>query len=381
MRVAIVHHWFVTRGGGEQVAEALATMFPNADLFTLVMDPRYSSPELEGREIRTSVLQRLPFAPRIHRHLMPLYPFAVEQLDLRQYDLVFTSDSGPMKGVITNPRATHICYCHTPMRYLWDGYHAYLETMPAAARIPFALSAHYLRNWDYLAAQRVSQFIANSHYVAGRIRHFYGRESKVIYPPVNTSKGRISPFHQDFYLAAGRLVGYKKTEILIEACNRLKRRLVVIGTGPEYARLRAMAGPTVEFRGFVQDNELWEAYATCRALLFAAEEDCGIVPLEAQACGRPVIAYGSGGSTETVRGGWSARQAGIATGIYFDRQTPESVEEAIRTFEMEEASFQPGVIQAHAAMFSKAVFRSNIQNFLAETVPSMQEWARLKPAS
>ncbi|HEY9125742.1 MAG TPA: glycosyltransferase, partial [Acidobacteriaceae bacterium] len=242
MRVAIVHHWFVTLGGGERVAEVLAGMFPEAELFSLFVEKDQLPPALRERTIHTSFLQKIPGARKIHRHLLPLYPYAVEALDLTGFDLVITSDSGPMKGIVTNPHATHICYCHSPMRYVWDGYNAYMRNSPALARIPFSLAAHYVRNWDYIAAQRVDRFVANSRYVAFRIARYYGRESSVIHPPVETRLGSIAPVHEDYYLAAGRLVGYKKTDLMIEACNRLRRRLRVVGDGPEYKRLKRMAG-------------------------------------------------------------------------------------------------------------------------------------------
>ncbi len=375
MRVAIVHHWFVTHGGGERVAEVLAGMFPGADLFTLLADRDQFPQGVSGRKLRTSFLQRIPNATRFHRHLLPLYPMAVEDLDLTSYDLVLSSDSGPVKGVITRPDAIHVCYCHSPMRYLWDSYHAYRTPMSSLARIPFSLTAHYLRNWDYLAAQRVTHFLANSHYVAGRIRHYYGQPSTVIHPPIDTLRGILSPAKGEYYLAVGRLVGYKRTEIMIDACNRLRRRLLIVGEGPESKRLRALAGPTIEFLGAVDTQQLWQTYAECRALLFAADEDFGMVPLEAQACGRPVIAYGKGGSLETVRA-WSehpSRQKleGPPTGIFFFEQDTRSMMNAILRFEATEAAFSPVHIQAFARQFDTSIFRERVGAFIREaTAPT-----------
>jgi glycosyltransferase involved in cell wall biosynthesis len=360
VRVAIVHHWFVTQGGGERVAEVLGGMFPDADIFTLVSDRKQLPPGLAGRPVKNSFLQSIPGGRRIHRHLLPLYPLAVEQLDLTTYDLVLSSDSGPMKGVLTHQDAVHVCYCHSPMRYLWDGYHGYLAAMPLLAKLPFALSAHYVRNWDYVAAQRVTHFVANSQYVAGRIRHFYGRPSEVIYPPIDTHRGFLAKSPEDYYLAAGRLVPYKKTEVLIEACNKLGRRLRIAGVGPELDRLRRIAGPTIEFVGKLSTPDLWNAYASCRALLFAADEDFGMVPLEAQACGRPVIAFGKGGSLETVH---------ETTGIFFDQQTLGSVAEAIARFEGAETDFYPPVIQEHARRFDTGIFMERMQQFLSRVAP------------
>jgi glycosyltransferase involved in cell wall biosynthesis len=368
VRVAIVHHWFVTQGGGERVAELFAEMFPDADIFTLVVDPEHLPKGISLQRVTTSFLQRIPKAKHLHRNFFPLYPLAVEQLDLSSYDLVLTSDSGPMKGVITNQNAIHVCYCHSPMRYIWDGYHSYIRDMSPMVRIPFALSAHYLRNWDYLAAQRVTHFIANSDYVAGRIQHFYGRESKVIHPPIDTQLGSISDKIDDYYLAVGRLVPYKKTQILIEACNKLQRRLLVVGVGPEETRLRSMAGSTIRFMNSLLSSDLWDMYAHCRALLFAADEDFGMVPLESQACGRPVIAYGKGGSLETVRPvnqeySYTGNQA---TGLFFYEQTADAVADAILTFESIETTFSPKVIQEHARKFDTAIFIDQVHTFLSD---------------
>lgn len=368
MKVAIVHHWFVSQGGGERVAEVLGRMFPDADLFTLVTRPGQVPPGLATRSLTTSFLQRIPGAARLHRHFLALYPLAVEQLDLTSYDLVITSDSGPMKGVLTHQNSVHICYCHSPARYLWDGYHSYLRSMPRMARAPFALAAHYVRNWDYGAAQRVTHFIANSSYVASRIQRFYGRESTVIHPPVDVRRGFTTDMAGDHYLAAGRLVGYKKTELLIEACQRLGRRLRIVGIGPDLGKLRRHAGENVEFTGYLSNEALWKEYARCRALLFAAEEDFGIVPVEAQACGRPVIAFGKGGSRETVVAKRSD-SGGPCTGMFFAEQTVESVMGAILRFEAEQSSFSPAAIRQHAQQFSTERFVAQMTSFLTQLVP------------
>jgi glycosyltransferase involved in cell wall biosynthesis len=370
MRVAIVHHWFVAQGGGERVAEVIGNMFPEADLFTLVSQPAYVPSGLKHRKMTSSFLQRIPAGKHLHRQLLPLYPLAVEQLDLTAYDLVLTSDSGPMKGVITHQNALHICYCHSPMRYLWDGYHAYAAEMSPLGRAAFALSAHYVRGWDYQAAQRVTHFIANSNYVARRITHYYGRTSKVIHPPIDTSKGFVAGNPGDYYLAVGRLVGYKKTELLIEACNRLQRTLLIVGEGPEMKRLRKIAGPNVKLLGKLPASDLWRTYAHCRALLFAADEDFGMVALEAQACGRPVIAYGRGGSLETVRGypdemGHHSPKRS-ATGVFFYDQSVAAVSRAILRFEAVESELSPQAIRQHALQFDTEIFIEQMRQFITE---------------
>jgi glycosyltransferase involved in cell wall biosynthesis len=370
IRVALVHHWFVSFAGGERVVDTIAGMFPNADIFTLFLDERKLSPALRGRKITASFLDRMPGARKVHRHCLPLYPLATEMLDLSGYDLVITSDSGPMKGVITDLDATHICYCHSPMRYLWDGYSAYRRDMSSISKFVFELTSHYVRNWDYVAAQRVDHFIANSRYVAQRIHKYYRRQSTIIHPPIDTSRSYLANSHDDYYLAVGRLVPYKRTDVLIGACQKLGRKLVIVGDGPEKERLKKSAGKNVEFVGETADEQLREIYARCRALLFAADEDFGMVPLEAQSYGRPVIAYGKGGSLETVVGatGSAVRQKAssgeLLTGIFFERQSAESLADAISTFESSEHLFVPEDIQSHARRFDTSVFVERLNNYI-----------------
>ena len=378
MRVAIVHHWYVTTGGGERVAEALASLYPQADLFALVADPARVPQSLAGRRLTTSFLNRLPFARHAHRHLLPLYPLAVEQLDLTGYDLVLTSDSGPMKGVIVSPSAVHLCYCHSPMRSLWDRYHPYCREMGGVTRFAFSMAAHYVRNWDQSAAQRVTHFAASSRYVAARIRQYYGRDSTVIYPPVDTASGRQHTTSSDAYLTVSRLSSSKRVDLLIEACNRLGRRLRIVGKGPEESRLRAMAGNTIEFLGEVGHETLWNEYARCSAFLYAAEEDFATALVEAQACGRPVIALGRGGALESVVSLDNAGQRSSCTGVFFYEQTAASAETAIRRFELNEHRFQPAVIRKHAARFSVQAFRRGFQSIVDEALQIPPSAARLE---
>jgi glycosyltransferase involved in cell wall biosynthesis len=376
MRVAIVHHWFISLAGGERVVAAIANMFPTADLFTLFLDKSKLPPALRDRRMATSFLDRIPAARKAHRHFLPLYPLAVEMLDLSGYDLVITSDSGPMKGVITDPDSTHICYCHSPMRYLWDGHSAYLRMMRPFTQTLFGLISHYVRNWDCAAAQRVDYFVANSNYVAGRIRKYYHRESAVIHPPINTSHGFLANRHEDYYLAVGRLVPYKRTDILIETCRKLGRKLVIAGDGPEMKRLTKKSPKNVEFLGEVNDSQLRNLYSQCRALLFAADEDFGMVPLEAQSYGRPVIAFGKGGSLETIVGtsdpNHKRRDADdrAITGIFFQQQTADSLAQAILRFEASEEAFVPQHIQSHARNFDTSVFMERMRNFVSHALAS-----------
>jgi glycosyltransferase involved in cell wall biosynthesis len=367
VRVAIVHHWFVTRGGGERVAECIASLFPDAEIFTLLADVPGVPDGLRGRRIHTSFLQKIPMARRYHRHMMPLYPAATEWLDLREFDLVITSDSGPVKGVRLSEGAMQICYCHSPMRYLYDGFETYRAQMGAVTRAVFSATAGRVRRWDVRAAERVTFFIANSEYVARRIKRIYGRESRVIHPPIDLHRARMVDTPGEHYLCAGRLVGYKRTELMIEACARMGRKLRIAGTGPEEKYLKGLAGAAAaEFLGEMSTEALWQEYANCRALLFAADEDFGMVPLEAQACGRPVIAYGAGGSLETVRG-----HGPMPTGVYFSEQTVESLMEGISKFEVAESAgtFSPTVIQSRAAEFATPVFLRRLREFVLEKAP------------
>lgn len=368
MRVAIVHHWFVTRGGGERVAECIASLFPQAEIFTLVASEQGLPESLKGRTLHASFLQKIPGAVNHHRHMMPLYPAATESLDLRGFDLVISSDSGPMKGVRVDEGAVHICYCHSPMRYLYDGYDAYRAQMSWLVRAVFTAAAGWVRRWDLQAAQGVTHFIANSHNVAERIRRIYHRESAVIAPPIDIDRARTG-VPGDHYLAAGRMVGYKRTELLIEACLRLGRKLRIAGGGPDRAMLEKLVAASpdaslVTFLGELSNEQLWQEYAECRALLFAADEDFGMVPLEAQACGRPVICYGAGGSLETVRGTGNA-----PTGIYFEEQTVEAAMQGIRRFEEIERSFDPEATKAWAATFATPRFLAEFRAFVLEKMP------------
>lgn len=368
MRVAIVHHWFVSKGGGEHVADTLARMYPNADIFALISVPEMLPENIRQHALQTSFLNNIPFAARIYRHLLPLYPLAVEQIDLSGYDLILSSDSGPMKGIIIPPSAAHICYCHAPMRYIWDQRHEYRRELGPIPRAVFSMASHYVRGWDYQAAQRVTRFAANSRYVASRIRQYYGRQSAVIYPPVDTSSGYLAEEQSDAYLTVGRLVRYKRIDLLIEACNRLGRRLRIVGTGPEEARLRALAGKTIEFLGYVDEETLWKEYAECRAFLFAAEEDFGMAIVEAQSCGRPVIALGKGGALESVVSLDSAVSRSRCTGIFYYEQTSQAIADAILRFEAGARQFQPMAIREQARRFGSEVFCRNFRDLVEDTL-------------
>ena len=364
MRVAILHYWFLLNGGGESVVDALLEIFPDADVFCLFADQASRPKGLAPHKLHESDLSKIPFAKRINRVVFPLYSGAVGSFNFEGYDLVLSSDSPPIKDIVTPIDTVHISYTHTPGRFIWDLGPHFTSQLPWFLRSTFAHVAARARISDYVAAQRVTHFIANSEYVRRRITHYYGRDSTVVYPPVDTAKGYLANCSDDYYLAVGRLVETKRVDILIEACNRMHRKLLIVGVGRNERKLKSLAGPTIEFVGRVPNEELWEYYAHCRALLFAADEDFGIVPVEAQAFGRPVIAYGHGGTLETVRVG--DRFGSSDTGIFFDRQDADSVMEAIRGFEAREDKFSPREIQKHARRFDKAVFKTRMREAIGE---------------
>jgi glycosyltransferase involved in cell wall biosynthesis len=378
LRVAIVHYWFVGRAGGERVVEALAELFPQADLFSLVADRSTLAPILQERKLQTSFLQQVPGAIKFHRHFLFLQPLALEQFDLSGYDLVISSESGPAKGVITSSKCCHICYCHSPMRYIWDMYPEYRRGMGWLVGPIFSLAAHYMRLWDYASAGRVDYFVANSHFIASRIRKYYRRESTVIHPPVDAAAATVSGKPGEYYLAIGRMVDYKRFDLAVGACTKLGRQLRVIGGGPQVKALRRMAGPTVEFLGAVSDSELRENLAGCRALLFPGEEDFGIVPVEAQSFGRPVIAYASGGALETVRG-VLPDETGMEnpTGVFFTEQSSAALGEAILRFESMEDGFYPRAIREHSLQFDREIFMNKMADFVRFAVAEFREHRRV----
>ena len=353
MRVAIVHYWLVSMRGGEKVLEALCQLFPEADIFTHVYDSRKVSETIRGHKIVTSFINALPWAPRYYKHYLPLMPLALEQLDLRGYDLVISSESGPAKGIIPPANAVHICYCHSPMRYVWNMFHDYRQRTGWLQRFMMPPLCHYLRIWDATAAMRVDHFIANSATVAARIDKYYRRDAEVIHPPVNVDLFESVPAGEveDYYLMAGELVAYKRPEIAVEAFNALGRRLIVIGGGDMLAEVRKLAGPTVTVMGQQPFAVLRHHFARCRALVFPGEEDFGIIPVEAMASGRPVIAYGRGGVTESVAAGVS--------GLFFEEQTAAAIERAVQKFER--MHFDSRAIRAQAEKFNANRFRTEFR--------------------
>ncbi|SLN53333.1 GDP-mannose-dependent alpha-(1-6)-phosphatidylinositol monomannoside mannosyltransferase [Roseivivax jejudonensis] len=360
-RVAIVHYWLVGMRGGERVIEALCRMFPGADLFTHVADRAALSDALNRHRIVETRIGRLPMARRFYQKYLPLMPRALEELDLSGYDLVISSESGPAKGVIAPPGAPHLCYCHSPMRYLWDQYHVYRGGAGRLTRALMPRLAHDLRQWDVTSAARVDGFAANSSFVAERIRKYWRRDADIVHPPVAVddfapvARGELG----DFYLWASELAPYKRPDLAVEAFRRLGKPLVVIG-GPDATvrELRRAAGPQTTFLGKVPFAELRARMARCRALIFPAEEDFGIVPVEIMASGRPVIAYGRGGALDTVVDG--------ETGLFFPEQSVEALIDAVERFERSElSSAGPDACVARARGFAEPAFRAGIARALA----------------
>jgi len=346
--------------GGERVLESLAELFPSADLFTLVCDQAILPSTLNRLRIRCSFLQGFPCATRWYRYYLPLFPFATRQLDLRGYDLVITSDAAMMKGIRTDASATHVCYCHTPMRCLWSGNEVHRQ---AAGRVTrFALSAirNRLCHWDYEAAQRVDHFVANSENVKDRIRKFYGRESTLVYPPVDTQRFVIGPrtVRENFFLVVSQLVPYKRIDLVVEAFTKCKRPMVIIGDGPERSKLERRAGRNIRFEGSLPQAEVVKAMQRCKAFVFAGEEDFGIVMAEAQACGTPVVALGKGGALEIVEDN--------LTGVVFNEESVNSLLAALDR--LDNTSFDAEVVRASALRFTRQRFEDNFSSLIRQVV-------------
>ena len=366
MKVAIVHYWLVGMRGGEKVVEALCEMYPQADIFTHVYVPKMVSDRIRQHRIIPTFINSLPRAARMYKTYLPLMPLALEQLDLRGYDLIISSESGPSKGIVPPSEALHVCYCHTPMRYIWNMYHDYRAGAGRMTRLLMPPLSHYLRMWDVTSAARVDGFVANSATVAKRIRRYYGADSVVIHPPVDTSAFSIAAPSDlgDYHLMAGELVSYKRPDLAVRAFNEMKLKLVVIGGGEMLDEIRRLAGPTVTVMGSQPFEVLKQHYARCRALIFPGEEDFGMVPVEAMASGRPVIAYARGGATETVVDGVS--------GVLFPEQTVDAISSAVRRLAGME--FDPAKIATHASQFGRAQFfekmRGHVNTLLLQRASS-----------
>lgn len=368
MKIALVHDYLVQYGGAERVLEAFTELYPYAPIYTLIYDPEAMHGVFADKRIYTSFLQKSRFVRKHHRLFPPLMPLAIEEFDFSKYDVVLSDSSSYAKGIITRPETLHISYMHTPMRYAWDDCQKYTEDFgfPRLVKklVPFFMNP--IRLWDRISADRVDRIVANSNFVAARIRKYYRKESIVIHPPVEVNRFAVASAEKDYYLMVGRLIAYKRHDIAIEAFNRLKLPLKIIGRGPELERLKKLAGPTIEFLGRVDEAELPRYYAECRGFVFPQEEDFGIVAIEALASGRPLIAYRGGDIPEHMEEG--------KMGVFFDEQTSESIIGAVERFGR--MSFDPEYIRAQVLRFDKALFKAKMKDYIESEVAKHLERQR-----
>lgn len=362
MKIAIIQEWLVTVGGSDKVVKAILDVFPEADIYTLVAKKEVCTElGIPWNKVHTSFIQKMPLGTKKHRAYLPLFPFAIEQFDLRGYDVIISSSHCVAKGVLTKADQLHICYCHSPIRYVWDMYNEYLEESNLTKGLKSWLVRyllHRIRKWDMLSSFRVDYYISNSDYVGQRIKETYRRESTTIHPNIDISNFEICEQKEDFYLASSRLVAYKKIDIIIEAFNRMpEKKLVVIGGGPNLKKYQEIAKENITVMGYQPFHILKEKMQRAKAFIFAADEDFGMIPVEAEACGTPVIAYGHGGSLETVYEG--------KTGLFFHEQTPESIIKAVTNFEsLGETPFSHKACRKWAESFSEERFKKEIKEFV-----------------
>ena len=360
-KIALIHEWLVDYSGSERVVEQMLNVYPESDIFALVEflpeDLRWF---IKNKEVNTSFIQSLPFSRKKYRNYLPFMPLAAEQLNVSSYDLILSSNHAVSKGIITNSSQLHICYCHSPIRYAWDLYFQYLQEAKLEKGLKAFLAKlilHYIRMWDFGAAKRVDYFIANSQYIAQRIKKVYRRESTVIYPPVDIDNFSFESSKEDYYLTASRMVPYKKIDLIVRAFSKMPdKKLIVIGDGPDFKKLKQVAGKNIELLGFQPFEDLKKYMEKTKAFVFAADEDFGIVPVEAQACGTPVIAFGKGGVLETV--------IENETGIFFKEQNEQSLMQAVNSFEKYIDHFDAALIRKNAERFSQARFRKEYIEFV-----------------
>ena len=360
MKVAIVHDWLVTYAGADRVVDQLHQIFPNAPIYTLVYAKSKMPDQFKTYDIRTTYLQKIPYATRLYKNMFTLMPGAFERLDLTEFDLVISSCSSCSKGIITRPDAIHICYCHTPTRYLWDFYYTYYNNAGRIKRLFIPHMCQKMRLWDRLAADRVDYFIANSAFISNRIRKYYRRDSEVIHPGVHINEYGVSDEPEEYYLMVGRFTYYKRFDLGVKACTKLGKQLIVVGRGDEEISLRNLAGHTVKFLGAVSDEEIMRLYSKAKAFIFPGEEDFGITPVEAQSAGCPILAYGKGGVLETVLDG--------KTGLFFPEQNEQSLIACIERFESDGILFTRKEIREHSLQFSEERFRTEIEAFCQNTM-------------
>lgn len=361
MKKALIHDWFSTYAGAEKCIESFTDIWDDFEIYSLIdfLSGTDRDKILKGKRAHTSFIQRLPFAKDKYRNYLPLFPLAIEQFDLSGYDVVLSSSHAVAKGVLTHSNQLHIAYVHTPIRYAWDLYHQYLRESGLDRGLKGILAKYFLhkiRLWDASTANRVDHYIANSRYIARRIKKIYGKSSDVIYPPVDVDKFTLREAKEEFYLTASRMVPYKKIDLIVEAFSQTDKKLLVIGDGPDMAKIKSKAGKNVELLGFASDETMADLMGRAKAFVFAAEEDFGITPVEAQACGTPVICFGRGGARETVRDGES--------GLYFMEQNAKELLAAVAKFEQNYDKFEPTKIRENSLKFSRARFEAEIKSYV-----------------
>ncbi|WP_298043211.1 glycosyltransferase family 4 protein [uncultured Campylobacter sp.] len=361
MKKALIHDWFSTYAGAEKCIESFTNVWDDFEIYGLIdfLSDANRDKILKGKRAHTSFIQRLPFAKDKYRNYLPLFPLAIEQFDLSDYDVVLSSSHAVAKGVLTHSNQLHIAYVHTPIRYAWDLYHQYLRESGLDRGLKGMLAKYFLhkiRLWDASTANRVDHYVANSRYIARRIKKTYGKPSDVIYPPVDVDKFTLREAKEEFYLTASRMVPYKKIDLIVEAFSQTDKKLLVIGDGPDMAKIKSKAGKNVELLGFADDETMADLMGRAKAFVFAAEEDFGITPVEAQACGTPVICFGRGGARETVRDGES--------GLYFMEQNAKELLAAVAKFEQNYDKFEPTKIRENSLKFSRARFEAEIKSYV-----------------
>lgn len=361
MKKALIHDWFSTYAGAEKCVESFTDIWDDFEIYSLIdfLSGADRDKILKGKRAHTSFIQKLPFAKDKYRNYLPLFPLAIEQFDLSGYDVVLSSSHAVAKGVLTHSNQLHIAYVHTPIRYAWDLYHQYLRESGLDGGLKGMLAKYFLhkiRLWDASTANRVDHYVANSRYIARRIKKTYGKPSDIIYPPVDVDKFTLREAKEDFYLTASRMVPYKKIDLIVEAFSQTDKRLLVIGDGPDMAKIKSKAGKNVELLGFASDETMADLMGRAKAFVFAAEEDFGITPVEAQACGTPVICFGRGGARETVLDGES--------GLYFMEQNAKELLAAVAKFEQNYDKFEPTKIRENSLKFSRARFEAEIKSYV-----------------
>ncbi len=369
MKKALVHDWFSVYAGAEKCVESFTNIWDDFDVYSLIdfLSDKDRDIILKGKKANTSFIQKLPKAKTKYRNYLPLFPFAIEQFDLSEYDVILSSSHAVAKGVLTHSNQLHISYIHTPIRYAWDLYHQYLKESGLDKGFKGILAKYFLhkiRMWDISTINRVDHYIANSHYIARRIKKVYGKEATVIYPPVDVDKFELCKKKEEYYFTMSRMVPYKKIDLIVEAFSKTNKKLLVAGTGPDEEKIKKLAGNNIEFLGFISDKEAISYIQKAKAFIFAAEEDFGITPVEAQACGTPVICYGKGGATETV--------INNKTGIYFYNQTVDDIISAVNLFEKKD--FDYNFIRKHALKFSRSRFEDEIKNFVEIEYHKWKGW-------